>query len=154
MSAAEPTQHDVVVIGGRCAGSATARLLAAHGHDVVVVERAALPSDTLSTHAIARGGVVQLSRWGLLDPVLAGTPAVRDVTFRVGDHEATGRIKDRAGVDLLVAPRRVVLDVEHALRLGACGLRGQVLVTATAGVLLSGSGIDLESVGELDVGLP
>lgn len=44
--------------------------------------------------------------------------------------------------------------VEHALRLGACGLRGQVLVTATAGVLLSGSGIDLESVGELDVGLP
>jgi len=111
MSAAETTRHDVVVIGGRCAGSATARLLAAQGHDVAVVERAVLPSDTLSTHGIARGGVVQLSRWGLLDRVLqTGAPAVREVTFRIGDDELTRPIKDRAGVDLLVAPRRLVLD--------------------------------------------
>ena len=42
-------------------------LLARTGHDVVMVDRASFPSDTLSTHAIARGGVVQLHRWGLLD---------------------------------------------------------------------------------------
>src|ERR671911_152663 len=61
---------DVVIVGARCAGAATAMLLARAGHNVVVVDRAAFPSDTLSTHAIARGGVVQLDRWGLLDSVL------------------------------------------------------------------------------------
>ena len=49
---------DVVIVGARCAGAATAMLLARAGHDVVMVDRASFPSDTLSTHAIARGGVV------------------------------------------------------------------------------------------------
>ena len=102
---------DVVVVGARCAGSATAMLLGRMGHDVVLVDRATFPRDTLSTHGIARGGVVQLSRWGLLDAVLAsGAPAVRQATFRVGDDELVRPIKARAGVDLLVAPRRHILD--------------------------------------------
>jgi 2-polyprenyl-6-methoxyphenol hydroxylase-like FAD-dependent oxidoreductase len=68
------SQQDVVV-GARAAGGATALLLARMGHDVVVVERALFPSDTLSTHSISRSGVVQLARWGLLDQVLAsGAP--------------------------------------------------------------------------------
>ena len=52
----------VVVVGGRVAGSATAMLLARLGHDVVVVDQASFPSDTISTHSIARSGVVQLQR--------------------------------------------------------------------------------------------
>ena len=61
---------DVVVVGARCAGAATAMLLADAGHDVLVVDRASFPSDTVSTHVIARTGMVQLNRWGLL-----GAPA-------------------------------------------------------------------------------
>ena len=80
--------QDVVVVGARCAGAATAMLLARRGYRVTVVERAQFPSDTLSTHGIARGGVVQLARWGLLDAVLAsGAPAIREATFRVGPDE-------------------------------------------------------------------
>lgn len=109
-----PTQlprHDVIVIGARCAGAATARLLAARGHDVVVLDRSDLSREPLSTHGFARGGVVQLSRWGLLDEVLAsGAPAIREVTFTFGESVVTSRIKGRAGVDLLVAPRRTALD--------------------------------------------
>jgi flavin-dependent dehydrogenase len=126
MTRQKATRHDVIVVGARCAGAGTARLLAQRGHDVVLVDRADLPSDTLSTHGIARGGVVQLSRWGLLDRVLdSGAPAVREVTFVTDDGEATRRIKECAGVDLLVAPRRSVLDgllVEDAVAAGA-GLR-------------------------------
>lgn len=93
------------------AGAATALLLARAGHDVLVLDRSRFPSDTLSTHGLARGGVVQLARWGLLDAVLAtGAPAVRQVTFGSGGREKTLRIKARAGVDHLVAPRRHVLD--------------------------------------------
>ena len=107
-----PEEHcDVVVVGARCAGAATAMLLARMGHQVVLVDRSRVLHDTVSTHGIARGGIVQLSRWGLLGAVLSsGAPAVRQVTFRVGDHETTRTIKGRAGVDLLVAPRRHVLD--------------------------------------------
>lgn len=102
---------DVVVVGARCAGAATAMLLARAGHDVVMVDRAAFPSDTLSTHAIARGGVVQLQRWGLLDAVVAsGAPEIRRVEFHAGDSPIVRTVKDRHGVDFLVAPRRHVLD--------------------------------------------
>lgn len=126
--AAEPTDHaDVVVVGARCAGAATAMLLADRGHDVLVLDRATFPSDTLSTHAIARTGVVQLHRWGLLPAVLdSGAPPIRDVLFHTPAGDVTRTIKDRHGVDHLVAPRRHVLDpivqaaaVERGARLWA-----------------------------------
>lgn len=64
-------ENDVVVVGARCAGAVTAMLLGRLGYRVTVVERGRIPSDTLSTHGIARGGVVQLAKWGLLGQVLA-----------------------------------------------------------------------------------
>lgn len=119
---------DVVVVGARCAGAALALLLARAGHDVVLVDRSRFPSDTTSTHAFARGGVVQLQRWGLLDAVLdSGAPAVRTVSFYDRGTKDRRAIKDRAGVDLLVAPRRYVLDellVTAAVAAGARLLSG------------------------------
>ncbi len=139
-TAAEVTRHDVIVVGARCAGASTARLLAQRGHDVAVVDRAGFPSDTLSTHGLARGGVVQLSRWGLLDRVLAsGAPAVKEVSFVTGADEVTRRIKERAGVDLLLAPRRHVLDailVEEATAAGATMQTG----TSATGLLRGDDG--------------
>ena len=45
---------------------------------VALLDRAAYGSDTLSTHGLMRAGVLQLSRWGLLDGVVAaGTPPIR-----------------------------------------------------------------------------
>ena len=121
MQTADHSRHDVVVVGGRVAGSATAMLLARLGHDVVVVDQASFPSDTVSTHSIARSGVVQLRRWGLVDEVLAsGAPAIRQVTFNAAGESTRRTIKDKAGVDFLVAPRRYLLDTllataaEHA----------------------------------------
>ena len=124
--------HDVVVVGARVAGAATAMLLARAGHDVLLVDRANLPRDTLSTHSLVRGGVVQLVRWGLLDEVLAsGAPPIRSVVVpraRPGRRRPCGaRVKDRAGVDLMLAPRRHVLDeilADAAVRAGATLLTG------------------------------
>ena len=77
---------DVIVVGARAAGAATAMLLARSGLDVLVLERGALGADTLSTHAIMRGGVLQLSRWGVLDDIVAaGTPPVKRTTFSYSD---------------------------------------------------------------------
>jgi 2-polyprenyl-6-methoxyphenol hydroxylase-like FAD-dependent oxidoreductase len=79
------TGWDVVIVGARVAGASTALLLARAGVRVLVVDRARRGSDTLSTHALMRGGVLQLRRWGLLDRVIAtGTPPIRRVTFHYG----------------------------------------------------------------------
>ncbi len=103
--------YDVVVVGARCAGAATAMLLARHGLSVLAVERTRYGSDTLSTHALMRGAVLQLHRWGVLPDVLAaGTPPIRQTTFHYLDEEITVPVKARDGVDALYAPRRTVLD--------------------------------------------
>lgn len=104
-------QYDAVVVGARCAGAATAMLLARRGLRVLVVDRARRGSDTLSTHALMRGAVVQLARWGLLERLAAaGTPAVRLTTFHYGETTIAVPIKPRFGVEALRAPRRTVLD--------------------------------------------
>jgi flavin-dependent dehydrogenase len=108
---ARRSQHDVVVVGARVAGAATAMLLARAGYDVAMVDRSQPSSDTNSTHSLARGGVVQLARWGLLDDVLAtGAPEIRSVSFHQGGERVRRTLKYRAGVDFLLAPRRYVLD--------------------------------------------
>ena len=102
---------DVVVVGARCAGAATAMLLADAGHDVLVVDRAGFPSDTVSTHVIARSGMVQLNRWGLLGALHdSGAPPLTTVEIDTGDDVLVRTVKDRHGVDHLLAPRRIVLD--------------------------------------------
>ena len=63
--------YDAIVVGARCAGSPTAMLLARAGHRVLLVDRAELPGDTLSTHFIHASGVAHLDRWGLLPRIAA-----------------------------------------------------------------------------------
>ena len=143
MNATVTPGSDVVVVGARCAGAATAMLLARQGHRVTLVDRATFPSDTISTHAVARGGVVQLARWGLLDAVLAsGAPPIRRVRFYVGGEVIDRTIKERSGVDLLVAPRRHVLDhllVEAAREAGAEVRTGVTMTGVTrAGARVTG----------------
>jgi 2-polyprenyl-6-methoxyphenol hydroxylase-like FAD-dependent oxidoreductase len=108
-------RYDVIVAGARCAGASTAMLLARAGLRVLVVDPARRGSDTLSTHALMRGAVLQLHRWGVLDAIRsAGTPPIRTTTFHYGEEEITVPIKERDGVDALFAPRRTVLDASLA----------------------------------------
>src|SRR5882757_2589140 len=65
---------DVVVIGGRCAGSGTAIGFARAGRKVIAVDRARFPSDTLSTHVNFPSAVAELQAVGALERVLAYNP--------------------------------------------------------------------------------
>jgi len=115
--------YDVIIVGARVAGSATALLLARKGVKVLVVERATFPSDTLSTHNIQLPGVARLKRWGLLDRIIAaGTPAARHVIFDPGPVVLEGHFPSFEGIDALYSPRRTVLDkilVDAARQAGA-----------------------------------
>ena len=125
--------YDVIIAGARCAGASTAMLLARQGLRVLVVDPTSRGSDTLSTHALMRGGVLQLHRWGVLDAIQsAETPAIGKTTFHYGDDEAIEvSIKEMDGVDALYAPRRTVLDavlVDAALAAGAEVVHGHSVV--------------------------
>jgi 2-polyprenyl-6-methoxyphenol hydroxylase-like FAD-dependent oxidoreductase len=104
-------RYDVVVVGARAGGAATATLLAREGLRVLLLDKARRGSDTLSTLALMRPGVLQLHRWGLLDRlVAAGTPPVRRTVFHYGTDQVSVDIRPGDGIDALYAPRRTVLD--------------------------------------------
>jgi flavin-dependent dehydrogenase len=125
------SSYDVIVVGARCAGASAAMRLAQHGLSVLAIERARAGTDTLSTHALMRGGVALLQQWRVLEQIqAAGTPPVRAVQFDYGRESVRVPITGRDGVDALYAPRRTVLDpllvraataagadVRHGLRL-------------------------------------
>lgn len=111
MDAMFPRSVDVVVVGARVAGAATAMLLARAGLRVLMIDRGEYGTDILSTHALMRGGVLQLARWNVLDRIVdAGTPPVTATTFHLGDEMLRVVIKPKFGVHALYAPRRTVLD--------------------------------------------
>jgi flavin-dependent dehydrogenase len=123
MTSATENQPDVVIVGARCAGAATALLLARAGVRVTVLDRSRPGTDTLSTHALMRTGVLQLHRWGLLDEIRdAGAPPVTRTVFRYGADETVVTIRPIPGAEALYAPRRTLLDrvlIEAAQNAGA-----------------------------------
>src|SRR5215831_3036004 len=127
------TQHyDAVIAGARCAGAATALLLARQGARVLLLDRSRYGTDTLSTHALMRGAVVQLHRWGLLPGVArAGTPPVRSATFHLADGVTIIPVKPKNGVGALYAPRRTVLDTMLADAARAAGAEVRFGVSVT-----------------------
>jgi flavin-dependent dehydrogenase len=64
--------YDALIVGARVAGATLAILLGGAGYRVLLVDRAAFPSATLSTHYFRGGrGVTVLKQVGVLDDVLA-----------------------------------------------------------------------------------
>jgi 2-polyprenyl-6-methoxyphenol hydroxylase-like FAD-dependent oxidoreductase len=102
--------YDAIVVGARVAGAPTAMLLARKGYQVLLVDRATFPSDTISTHLVHPPGVDALERWGLLDGVVAtGCPPIDTYAFDFGPFTLSGSPAGN-GARVGYAPRRTVLD--------------------------------------------
>jgi len=116
--------YDAVVVGARCAGAPTAMLLARAGYRVLLLDRAAFPSDKLSTLYIQQRGLQLLSAWGLLDAVReCGCPPLDRVVYEMGDDvRVVGCASPTGDVKAAYAPRRFRLDsilVDAATAAGA-----------------------------------
>ena len=117
-------RFDAVVVGCRCAGSGAAIALARAGRSVLALDRARFPSDTLSTHLLFPGGVIELARLGALERVEAlGPPRLSEASMGWGPYDvcSTYTPADR-GIDYALCVRRTGLDaalVETAREAGA-----------------------------------
>lgn len=134
------THYDAVIVGARCAGAATALLLARQGARVLLVDRDPAPGDTISTHALMRPAITLLDAWGVL-PAIAegGTPAVQQTRFVYGDQAVEVPIAPAGRAEGLYAPRRTLLD--KALRDAALTAGAEFqLGTAFEDVIRDGSG--------------
>lgn len=98
-------------------------LLARAGRRVVLIDRTAFPSDTMSTHFLWPRGVAQLADWGLLDALWnRGCVPIPEITFDVGPVQLRGAGPAVRGISTSCCPRRTVLDsllVEAAIAAGA-----------------------------------
>jgi len=133
-------QHDAVVVGARCAGSALATALAERDWDVVMVDRDTFPSTTISTHLIYPNGLARLDQLGILDKLASEHELTYTKHRFVGlGHVAEGSYSSVDGFDLGLAPRRIALDkagVDTALGKGVEGVFGSRVVN------LLGAGTD------------
>lgn len=115
--------YDVAVVGARCAGSPTAMLLARRGYRVLLTDKAAFPSDTMSSHFIHAPGIAMLKRWGLLDKIVeSNCPPVHNYCLDIGSFSLTGYPPAVDGIATSYAPRRTILDkilVDAAVEAGA-----------------------------------
>ena len=106
-----PERADAVVVGGRCAGSATGIALARAGRHVVVLDRVAFPADTISTHLLWPSGVAELQALGALDRVRAlGAPPLRHALAGGAGHTVRARFPAIDGIDHALCVRRTGLD--------------------------------------------
>ncbi|MCW2540957.1 MAG: oxidoreductase [Frankiales bacterium] len=97
-------------------------LLARQGYQVLVVDRATFPSDTLSTHVVQPTGVASLNSWGLLEALATtGCPPIATYEFDFGPFRLSGA-PGTVDSPVSYAPRRTVLDkllVDAAAEAGA-----------------------------------
>jgi flavin-dependent dehydrogenase len=98
-------------------------LLARKGYRVLLVDRAAFPSDIPQGHFIHRHGPRRLREWGLLERVVAsGCPPATSITLDTGEVRLVGRDLVQDGIAAGYGPRRRALDqvlVEAAVAAGA-----------------------------------
>jgi 2-polyprenyl-6-methoxyphenol hydroxylase-like FAD-dependent oxidoreductase len=99
-----------------------AMLLARKGYRVLMIDRADFPSDTLSTHVVQPLGAAALSRWGLLDRLIAtGVPPIDTYAFDFGPFTIAGA-PGTSDAPVAYCPRRTILDkllVDAAAEAGA-----------------------------------
>ncbi len=121
--------YDAIVVGARCAGSVLATRLARAGWQVLLVDRATFPSDTVSTHFLFPNTLQRLAALGVMRRLHVGHDIPRLLWgWRVLGHQVAGAFTPIAGEDRLTCIRRVTLDaalVEEALAAGAAGRFGE-----------------------------
>ncbi|MDN3028375.1 NAD(P)/FAD-dependent oxidoreductase [Streptomyces sp. S.PB5] len=135
--------YDVIVVGARISGAATAMLLSRAGYKVLLLDRAVFPGGkAAATNLVHPPGILRLKRWGLLERLTAtGCPPIREYGLQSGRAHLTAPLPAVDEVDEAYSPDRATLDrilLEAAIEAGAEfreGFSVQALCTDEAGTV-------------------
>ena len=141
--------YDAVIVGARCAGSVLATRLARAGWNVLLVDQAEFPSDTISTHFVFPNTLARLERLGVMER-LTDSHLIPRLLFNwsVLGETVEGSFTPIGGYERMSCIRRIALDqalVETAIEAGATtrfGVAVSDLITnengSVAGIVLQG----------------
>jgi 2-polyprenyl-6-methoxyphenol hydroxylase-like FAD-dependent oxidoreductase len=103
--------YDVIIVGGRIAGSVLATLLDQYGHNVLLLEKAGFPSDTLSTHFFRAPALRVFERLGVLDEVRSAAPPLTVLWNYIDGHVLSDPIEaPEEHLRYFLCERRITLD--------------------------------------------
>lgn len=159
----QPDHYDVLIAGGRVAGSSAAITLGRAGYRVLLVERQRMPSDIISTHVVWPDGIGALDRLGVLDQILAtGAPPAHHFRLCRGMETVVTRLTPYEGVDYFLCPRRTVMDgilFEAAAKTPGVEVHDETRLTELVwrdgrvhGARLNSRGTDREVTAQLVIG--
>lgn len=101
---------EVIIVGGRVAGSMLGSLLGRMGHQALVLDRAEFPSDTLSTHFFRTPALRALERMGCLPEVLGAAPRLTSYFNDLDGHVFTEPAEGPPESPFVLSVRRITLD--------------------------------------------
>lgn len=105
------SEYDLIIVGARVAGTATATLLAQQGAQVLLLDRAMFPAPTVSCPVFFGNSLAVLERIGVLDAIEAlGAPRIRYYGGRSPTLDLVARLPASHGRDYAYSIRREVLD--------------------------------------------
>jgi flavin-dependent dehydrogenase len=113
------TAYDVIVVGGRIAGSATAMMLARAGARVLMLERNTFPSAPVSVPVVFANALAILDRLGVREAIEARAAKMYMGGAQFGAVELLAPVQPFAGYNYHLGLRREVLDqilIDHAAR--------------------------------------
>jgi 2-polyprenyl-6-methoxyphenol hydroxylase-like FAD-dependent oxidoreductase len=126
--------YDVIVVGSRISGTATAALLAEQGARVLLLDRVTFPAPTVSCPIFFGNSLAVLERIGVLKDIEAiGAPQIRYYGTRTPDFDLVTRLPISCGYDYAYSIRRDVLD--HAI---LSRVRQHPQITVREGFTVSG----------------
>lgn len=105
------TDYDVIIVGGRVAGSVLAALLGGQGHHVLLLEKAHFPSDTLSTHFFRAPALRIFERLGILEEVKSAAPPLTVLWNYIDGHVLSDPVEaPEDHLHYFLCERRTTLD--------------------------------------------
>src|SRR6266542_2154878 len=103
--------YDVIIAGGRVAGSILAKRLGQYGFRVLLLEKARLPSDTLSTSFFRAPTLRILEKVGVLEEVSSAAPPLRTLWNNIDGHVISEPVDtEEEHLRFFLCERRITLD--------------------------------------------